>query len=277
MADSLPPGSRWESAAGASRFRQAALSANHRDVLLIVVESLGHPADPAQQSVLMAPLNDPELNKRYGVRTGSTTYYVNAGCGDARGVQYARALSKSADGHRLVCPPELMAPRRYRTISLRSFGRKFFDREHWYPKIGFQCMIFAEDLTGSVKRSCGGPFRGPCDVDMIPTIASELRQTEMWSTCSRQSPPWPRVCCRPRSCWWATMCHRCGPNRDATGSRPARSAGCAHPARGVLALRYRATAKSMVLAEGIGEQGCYTPRSDEEEDREEVRSVHLVD
>ena len=187
-------GKPMESAATTSGFRQAALSADRRNVLLIVVESLGHLADPAGQSVLMSPLNDPELIKRYDVRTGSTTYYGSTTAAEMRELCNTREPYQSLlDGHRLICLPELMAARGYRTISLHNFGRRFFDREHWYPKIGFHQMIFGEDLAGSVKRSCGGPFRGPCDADMIPIIASELRQTDKpaffyWMTLSTHVP-----------------------------------------------------------------------------------------
>src|SRR3954469_23291741 len=60
-------GKPMESAAESSGFRASALSGSGRNVLMIVVEALGQFTDPWRQSILLQPLQNPELLKRYDV------------------------------------------------------------------------------------------------------------------------------------------------------------------------------------------------------------------
>jgi phosphoglycerol transferase MdoB-like AlkP superfamily enzyme len=110
-------------------------------------------------------------------------------------------------GKELRCLPEQMAALGYRTISLHNFTSAFFGRDQWYPKLGFERRLFASDLAGTVQRLCGGPFRGPCDVDVVPFIARQLRQADKptlfyWMTLSTHVPiapgeGTPRLGCEP--------------------------------------------------------------------------------
>ncbi|MFL5031403.1 MAG: sulfatase-like hydrolase/transferase [Xanthobacteraceae bacterium] len=191
-------GKPMESAAGASGFRQAALTGNNRHLLLVVVEALGQFADPARQALLLQPFADADLNKRYRVTTGSTTYYGSTTAAEMRELCNTREPYEALlEGKELVCLPEQMAARGYQTISLHNFTSAFFGRHQWYPKLGFEKRFFASDLSGSVHRLCGGPFRGPCDVDVVPFIGRELREAKKptlfyWMTLSTHVPVAPR-------------------------------------------------------------------------------------
>src|SRR4029077_17523677 len=101
------------------------------------------------------------------------------------------------DGLQLDCLPHQMAALGYRTIALHGFTSKFFRRDEWYPKLGFEKRIFGENLIGTTHRECGGPFRGPCDIDLIPLISRELRSAGKptffyWMTLSTHVPIAPR-------------------------------------------------------------------------------------
>jgi phosphoglycerol transferase MdoB-like AlkP superfamily enzyme len=187
-------GKPMESAAEASGFRQAALTGNKRHVLLVVVEALGQFADPARQALLLQPFADPDLNKRYRVTTGSTTYYGSTTAAEMRELCNTREPYEALlEGKELVCLPEQMAARGYQTVSLHNFASAFFGRSQWYPKLGFEKRFFASDLLPSVHRLCGGPFRGPCDVDVVPFISREFRDAKKptlfyWMTLSTHVP-----------------------------------------------------------------------------------------
>jgi Sulfatase len=187
-------GKPMASAAEASGFRQMALTGNGRHVLLVVVEALGHFADPARQEILLRPFSDPDLLKRYSVSTGSTTYYGSTTAAEMRELCNTREPYEALlEGKEIVCLPEQMAARGYPTMSMHNFTSAFFGRNQWYPKLGFETRFFASDLAGSVHRLCGGTFRGPCDVDVVPFIGQQLRAAKKpaffyWMTLSTHVP-----------------------------------------------------------------------------------------
>ena len=191
-------GQPMDSAADSSGFSKAMNEASGRNVLVVVVEALGHFADPQQEAFLRQPFEDPELRRRYDVSFGTTTYYGSTTAAELRELcdtrePYARIVS----GLQIDCLPQRMAARGYHTVAMHGFTGRFFNRELWYPKLGFQKQIFGEDLVEITKRQCGGPFRGPCDVDLVPLIRHELQNaTEptffYWLTLSTHVPIAPR-------------------------------------------------------------------------------------
>jgi Sulfatase len=187
-------GKPMESGAESSGFRAAALAGSGRNVLMIVVEALGQFADPWRQSVLLQPFQNPELLKRYDVSTGSTTYYGSTTAAEMRELCNTRESYETLlEGKQLVCLPHQMEQRGYRTVSLHNFTSNFFQRKDWYPKLGFETQLFRDDLAGYLKRQCGGPFRGPCDVDVVPFIGKQLREARKptlfyWMTLSTHVP-----------------------------------------------------------------------------------------
>ena len=201
-------GKPMESAAEASGFRTAALSGSKRHVLLVMIEALGHFADPAHQALLLRPFQERSLLERYSVTSGSTTYYGSTTAAEMRELCNTREPYQALlAGKELRCLPEQMAALGYRTTSLHNFTSAFFGRDQWYPKLGFERRLFASDLAGTVHRLCGGPFRGPCDVDVVPFISRQLRQADKptlfyWMTLSTHVPiapgeGTPRLGCEP--------------------------------------------------------------------------------
>jgi hypothetical protein len=190
-------GKPMESAVAASGFRQTALAGHSRRILLIVVEALGHFADPARQALLLQPFGDPDLNKRYRVTIGSNTYYGATTAAEMRELCNTREPYRVLlEGKTFACLPQQMAERGYQTTSLHNFKRFFFDRLEWYPKIGFDKRYFAADIAAKVSRQCGGPFLGPCDVDVVPFISRELKEATRptfvyWMTLSTHVPVAP--------------------------------------------------------------------------------------
>ena len=187
-------GKPMESAAESSGFRTSALAGSGRNVLMIVVESLGQFADPWRQSVMLQPLQNADLLKRYEVSVGSSTYYGSTTAAEMRELCNTREGYETVlEGKSFTCLPHQMAERGYQTVSLHNFTSNFFQRKDWYPRLGFDKQLFREDLTGYLKRQCGGPFRGPCDVDVVPFIGKQLREAKKptffyWMTLSTHVP-----------------------------------------------------------------------------------------
>jgi hypothetical protein len=183
-----------ESAGEESGFRRTLLTARPRNALMVMVEAMGHFADPAKQAILLQPFRDANLLKRYDVKIGTTTYYGSTTHAEMRELCNTRQtyLEVMKDDS-IVCLPELVDQRGYQTVSLHNFTSAFFGRHDWYPKLGFEKRIFGQDVIDDMQRLCGGPFRGPCDVDLIPMIGKQLRQAKQptffyWMTLSTHVP-----------------------------------------------------------------------------------------
>jgi hypothetical protein len=187
-------GKPMESAVGSSGFRTALQSHNGRNVLLVVVEALGQFRDPAQQALLLQPFHNTGLLRRYAVTSGSTTYYGSTTAAEMRELCNTREpYDVLIEGKSMNCLPAQMSALGYRTVSLHNFTSAFFDRDLWYPKLGFEQRIFGQDIRKDLHRACGGPFKGACDVDLLPMIVRQLREAGKptffyWMTLSTHVP-----------------------------------------------------------------------------------------
>jgi hypothetical protein len=187
-------GKPMESAADDSGFRAMALAGKEPRVVMIVVEALGHFANPASEKILLSPFADPELAKLYNVTSGETTYYGSTTAAEMRELCDTRKPYQDAlEGKPFVCLPRQMKDRGYHTSALHNFMGTFFERMQWYPKLGFDDEFFFKDLAPSMHRLCGGPFRGPCDADVAPVITQKLREAKQptffyWMTLSTHVP-----------------------------------------------------------------------------------------
>lgn len=203
-----------DSAVDTSGFRTVLSSSKPQRVLLVVVEALGHFADPQKQALLLQSLRAPALLEHYKVSSGTTTYYGSTTAAEMRELCDTREPYQALiDGKAITCLPAQMAARGYRTVGIHNFTGAFFEREQWYPKLGFQERIFGEALAGRTQRRCGGPFRGVCDQDVIPVIAKTLQDARQptfvyWMTLSTHVPIAPHE---------GTPRFDCGQNRGAIG------------------------------------------------------------
>lgn len=171
-----PNGATFSSAAKQTGFAAAADGKRH--LLLIVVESLGLAANNKDMNDLLFAefKNDGKIRERFEISTGNSPYYGSTTAAEIREMcgywgDYGPLLSKkNAD-----CLPSRLAKKGYQTISMHSFGGKFFDRDKWYPIIGFQHRYFAPELLARGVEACGGVFPGVCDRGVPAEIAKELK------------------------------------------------------------------------------------------------------
>ncbi|MFC0243736.1 sulfatase-like hydrolase/transferase [Rhodopseudomonas telluris] len=161
-----------QSAAEVSGFGAAA-GEGRRDVVLVMVESLGYLRDPAARARIAAPLRDPGLAKDYVVTSGQTTYFGSTTSGEMRELCGTRMFYKdyvAQDADR--CLPDRLAQRGYATVAVHGFVGGMFERHQWYPTIGFDRSLFGAELIKTTGRVCGDSFRGACDADLAPLLAA---------------------------------------------------------------------------------------------------------
>ena len=145
-----------------------------QNVLIILEESLGGLKNGIDQDAVLAPLQSAEVKARYTVRRGSVAFFGGTVGGEMReecdtvfgpGDNTPDALRE--------CLPWKFRKLGYHTIGVHGFTKKMFDREHWFPQIGFQELIFREELAGKLKDICGSAFPGNCDTE-IATYLGDL-------------------------------------------------------------------------------------------------------
>jgi phosphoglycerol transferase MdoB-like AlkP superfamily enzyme len=191
-------GKPMESASLSSGFRQAIIGGEKRPVLLVMVESLGLFANPSHRALLAGPLTSDPFAQRYDVTSGSTTYYGATTAAEMRELCATREPYQSLlQGMSIQCLPGEMARLGYRTIAAHNFFAQFFDRNQWYPRLGFGRSIFLEDLADKPVRQCGLLFQAPCDTEVVPLIAEAFRSAKgptfvYWLTLSTHVPVAPR-------------------------------------------------------------------------------------
>ncbi|MGB3722024.1 MAG: sulfatase-like hydrolase/transferase [Pacificimonas sp.] len=150
--------------------------AKRRNVVVIMVESLGLPRNTRLRDMIDAPWQNAAIRDRYDVSSGSTAYFGSTTAGEMR-----ELCGRWGEYHDLVartdesCLPAKLRQAGYETTSVHSFDGKFFDRNKWYPNIGFDRSIFSDDLRERGAARCSGVFAGACDRDVPRMIAEELR------------------------------------------------------------------------------------------------------
>jgi hypothetical protein len=148
------------------------VGATRRNMIVVVVESMGQLADADARAWIAAPLDTPDIRARYRVTSGSTEYFGSTTAGEMRELCGSREPYDKIDPALAAkCLPQRLRRNGYTTMAFHAYSRKMFDRANWYPAIGFDSMLFAEDMLPGTKRTCGTVFRGGCDADMEGLIA----------------------------------------------------------------------------------------------------------
>ena len=179
------------SAAEVSGFSLAA-GAHRNNTVVVIVESLGYLIDQTARERISAPLYDPAVTKDYVVTSGHTVYYGSTTSGEMRELCNTRTFYTDyvKDGGS-SCLPNQLKSNGYTTIALHDFLGGMFEREEWYPKIGFDRELFGDEIIKTTRRSCGAVFRGACDADLAPVIADASRQAARTG--------------KPRFIYWLTL------------------------------------------------------------------------
>lgn len=164
-----------------------------RNVVVVVVESLGRFADPDLQAWQLAPLLALDDDPRLHVRSGSVEFSGSTVPGELRELCGIRLHNVHPDATMLPvgdCLPSRMRDAGYQSLAVHGYLGSVFSRELWYPAVGFDRVWFAPQLASRVApKRCGIAYNGWCDREVWQAIVRELS--------SRTGPP--------RFVYWLTL------------------------------------------------------------------------
>ncbi|MBZ7923019.1 sulfatase-like hydrolase/transferase [Ensifer adhaerens] len=172
------PAQSFESALTINGVTSAAVADGGRNMLFVMVEGLGALSDPAHAAILSQRLQPALDTGRYALSSGLSNFE-----GSTTGAESRELCGKWGDHRDYLdqvaydCFPAAMADRGYRTISYHGFSQQMFERETWYPRIGFQETHFLESLVAAddrFRRRCGSVFAGLCDKDVADAVHDRL-------------------------------------------------------------------------------------------------------
>jgi hypothetical protein len=146
------------------------------NIVLVIVESLGHFRTEGSDSTLFAPLLTPAIYQLYDVRLGTVPAHGATTSGELRELCGLRG-DFLAIGHMKTkeCLPAILAGKGYVTTAFHGYSRALYGRMTWYPEVGFQRMWFGEDLSQLPDtRLCGTTFHGVCDEDVARILETQL-------------------------------------------------------------------------------------------------------
>ena len=168
---------------------QMATQQAHR-MLLVVSESWGVPANPAVQEALLGPLL--QLNDR-NIQQGQLSFSGGTSRAELRElchmgtdlIYFNHALPESMAG----CFPHHLKAAGYRVRSMHAGGKGMYERDIWYPLVGFEDSIFRESRDWPVQ--CFS-WPGACDLDMRSLVAEFFGKSDReflyWLTLNSHHP-----------------------------------------------------------------------------------------
>lgn len=199
--------------AAASGFRDLLAQNAHplpSRILVVVVESWGQPISTSLQDILTKPFFSEAIRSRYLVRQGEVPFAGSTVSGEVRELcgQVITSPSQVDAVSTQSCLPNLMKSLGYETTALHGFSRYMFGRHAWYPILGFDRMLFADDLQAAGYSSrCGHVFRGICDSDIAAYVQQLLK---------RKSVAEHGITERPQFVYWLTLNTHLPVARDTT-------------------------------------------------------------
>lgn len=149
-------------------------SEGHNKVLLVVNEAWGVPTNSAiQNDVLLPLLNNPTA---YNFNQGSLSF-VGATLGGELRELCAKApihynLKNQFEGFE-DCLPNKYKRLGYETVAVHGAIGFMYDRQYWYPRAGFEQMLFRDKGLNLPNSRCYS-FPGNCDKDIAPRIVEQF-------------------------------------------------------------------------------------------------------
>ena len=144
-------------------------------VVLVVVESMGEFKDAAAESLMEGSLASPEILRRYRLTRGTVPFWGGTIYGEFRELCQVRLVNLGLTIP--ACLPKTLKRTEpgFESVGLHGFTNRFYRRYQWYPQLGFDRILMAEELyqAGATKQ-CGAEFQGICDTDVMKLIHQEL-------------------------------------------------------------------------------------------------------
>ena len=149
----------------------------NRSVVLILVESLGLGNQELLPGWLALKLtaNASDYTSRFlpiffqGTTTNAELRELCSLKGSYKNIDQAKGAE---------CLPSMLMRDGHHTIGIHGFSGNMFNRNKWWPQIGLETNIFAEDFQRVGAPVCGATFAGICDQVVINRAFDEAQKTK---------------------------------------------------------------------------------------------------
>jgi phosphoglycerol transferase MdoB-like AlkP superfamily enzyme len=139
-------------------------------VVLVIVESWGYFVNPSYRNLVTKPIfANSKISQRFEFKTGVIPFNGGTTAAEMRELCSVNVVYYRLEfSHKRQCVPWMFAAKGYRTYAVHGYYASTFDRQRWWPEIGFQRPVFVNDLPKNVRLNrCGGAFRGACDDNVL--------------------------------------------------------------------------------------------------------------
>jgi hypothetical protein len=146
------------------------------NIVLVLTESWGLSFDERVNEAEVAPYMTPQIAGAYRIETGTVRFYGSTTNGETRELCGDAGGRWAPDGARQYqsCWPSQLTSKGYETVAVHGFTPTMYDRDSWYPELGFSERVFLPTLQRAGARICNGAFPGACDTDVARWIGDRL-------------------------------------------------------------------------------------------------------
>lgn len=151
---------------------------SHHSVLLVVNESWGVPIDDKIQEDILSPLfNDSVI---VDVERSELDFEGFTIAGELRELCNKAPvhfnLKKQLEGFE-NCLPNRYKDLGYHTVAVHGALGLMYDRQYWYPRVGFQQMLFRDQGLNMLESRCYS-FPGNCDSDIADRVIEQFNSNK---------------------------------------------------------------------------------------------------
>jgi hypothetical protein len=174
-----------------------------RRMLVVLSESWGKLADDVAERMILEPVDTPAIAAKYEVSHHTVRFGGSTVPGEFRELCGVATTSVSPRPEQVpagTCLPAQLRSLGYQTVAAHGFSGAFFNRQAWYPAVGFSEAYFARELSdaGVGPARCGSVFRGLCDADVFSWLVRTFpdtgtRQFLYWVTLNAHMPVTPQT------------------------------------------------------------------------------------
>lgn len=172
-------------------------------IVLVNVESLGLFESPALNNHQLAPLTALEDDPDWQVTFGSVPFEGSTVAGELRelcSIRYLTVEPQLEDELASRCLVNQLQELGYRTLALHGFQGTMFSRNRWYPRLGFDQVLFGSDMMQRFDdlERCGSAFEGICDASAWEAVVQTAQTTPKpafiyWMTLTAHLPVLPHA------------------------------------------------------------------------------------
>ena len=149
--------------------------AGGHNLVVVMVEALGVPLGEQEGALFEADWNRAAWRRRYTVQRGAIPFYGSTTSGEVRELCSSRRSYDDITAPMSACLPARYHAAGYETHAFHGFAATMFQRNRWYPLIGFDGASFRDDLYARGLSRCDGVFAGACDRQVPALIAERLK------------------------------------------------------------------------------------------------------